>query len=73
MKVVVEEAMFKGSSCFSWFAVGMKIAGRCKWDPGTRTNSPLQSVFTLSNPNSGTTAFHSSFVIRVPLDNTPST
>jgi len=34
---VAEEAMFKGSSCFSWFAVGMKIAGRCKWDPGTRT------------------------------------
>lgn len=40
MKVVAEEAMFKGSSCFSWFAVGMKIAGRCKWDPWDTNEQP---------------------------------
>lgn len=34
--------MFKGSSCFSWSTVGMKIPGR--WDPWDTTNSPRSKV-----------------------------
>lgn len=63
--------MFKGSCCFSWFAVGMKIAVQVQVGPWDRHDQQT-ARFERCTPNSVITTFRSPFVFLILSNNAQS-